>query len=369
MPHTGRRRSRSTPDNRTAVPVGAGGAPITDAQADHGATGGAARHTGRVNRSKAEVMFAAHWLAVYGDVSLKTLRDALASGHAMGLVDAVFSTCYGVDVAVEYDDGYCHDPGAIPRDVRKTERMLLHPQCDTDMIVVRLRVCAVGLPGVPDDNRLLVVHVDSRYPGIAVHALATALAEHDMVPGDMKARLRAVPMRNWDNRARDVAHQYFVETDELYRTFVERMVAEVGEGGARRLLDTSGIESRLDAFVDGMHSLQAELELTTDQMLRIVCHDSAPRRVALPAFIPALRQLRTNLGLTNAQLVAIMANDSAAARVENKTFCAALMKLQTALGLSTAELVGLVGNESAAARVENKTFIETYFIQSLLLPG
>ena len=321
MPHTGRRRS--------------------------------ARHTGMVNRSKAEVMFAAHWLAAYGDVSLKTLKDALARGHAMGLVDAVFSICYGVDVAVDYDDGYYHDPGAIPRDVRKTERMLLHPQRDTDMIVVKLRVCAVGLPGVPDDNRLLVVHVDSRYPGIAVHTLATALAEHDMVPDDMKARLRAVPMQKWDNHARDVAHQYFVETDELYRTFVERMVAEVGEGGARRLLNTSGIASRLDAFVDGMHSLQTELELTTDQMLRIVCHNSAPRRVALPAFIPALCRLRTNLGLTNAQLVAIMGNDPAAARVENKTFCAALMNLRAALGLSTAELVGLVGNDSAAARVEN----------------
>ena len=324
MPHTGRRRS--------------------------------ARHTGMVNRSKAEVMFAAHWLAAYGDVSLKTLKDALARGHAMGLVDAVFSICYGVDVAVDYDDGYYHDPGAIPRDVRKTERMLLHPQRDTDMIVVKLRVCAVGLPGVPDDNRLLVVHVDSRYPGIAVHTLATALAEHDMVPDDMKARLRAVPMQKWDNHARDVAHQYFVETDELYRAFVERMVAEVGEGGARRLLNTYGIASRLDAFVDGMHSLQAELELTTDQMLRIVCHDSAPSRVALPAFIPALRRLRTNLGLTNAQLVAIMGNDPAAARVENKTFCAALMNLRAALGLSTAELVGLVGNDSAAARVENETF-------------
>ena len=93
----------------------------------HGATGGAARHTGRATRSKAEVMFAAHWLAAYGDVSLKTLKDALARGHAMGLVDAVFSICYGVDVAVDYDDGYYHDPGAIPRDVRKTERMLLHP--------------------------------------------------------------------------------------------------------------------------------------------------------------------------------------------------------------------------------------------------
>jgi hypothetical protein len=198
-----------------------------------------------VNRSKAEVVFAAHWLSMLGDLSMRTLKDALTRGDEMDRVDAVYSTPGMPAHAVEYDDGFWHGESSVGRDVRKTERMLQPLPSFPGLLVARIRLCAIKLVGAPRDDRLFIVHVESRHPGKAVRALAVKLAGHHSVPGSMKEKLLSAT-GDWDADADAVAHHFFMETDEEYKLSVQRMVEEVGEAGARRVLNAHGVKSRID---------------------------------------------------------------------------------------------------------------------------
>eukprot|EP00966_Prymnesium_polylepis_P245253 5673521-Prymnesium_polylepis.1 len=127
-------------------------------------------------RSRAEVVFDAHWLSALGKLSMENLVECLRDGDRAGLVDAGFRFLPGVrSHLLEYDPVFWHDNTQIARDLKKTKRMLRE---NPDVLVVRVRI---GAPRLEiEHERLVILYTDRRLEKHATIAteLGRLLAPH-----------------------------------------------------------------------------------------------------------------------------------------------------------------------------------------------
>ena len=224
------------------------------------------KETPMTKRSKAKVYFICHFLACIGLLSLGKLIGVLNNGDTLGLVDVAYDI--GEDnlhLAIEYDDGFYHDENRVEGDRTKTRRLLREYP---DLIIGRIRLAAPRLD--MKDAWLVVAHTNDRHHGRAVKALAQELAKKTQIPENLRKALRNADGNN-NKKANEVAEEFFILVVTQYKASINELAAEVGQENAQRVLNTTGVKSRITAIVNALKLVWAELRLSSDQLVRLMC--------------------------------------------------------------------------------------------------
>eukprot|EP00966_Prymnesium_polylepis_P154266 3562236-Prymnesium_polylepis.1 len=220
--------------------------------------------------SMEEVHYGSYALDALGLLSLDNLLEALRRGDDFLLTDLLLHLD-GVRLAIEYDGGNFHTEEKIPSDVKKTRRLLAK---GSDVLVLRLRVCAPPLEELEGEDRCLVVHVGRRsHMGPALTATAAALAP--LLPELYAERLRKVgPERR--PMADAVAREAIEVINKRFHSQMKRLRNMVCHELADHLINVHGVKRRLwtGELADGIARLQ-EMGMDNDDLRTFMCNSVA----------------------------------------------------------------------------------------------
>ena len=312
-------------------------------------------------RSRAEVTCLAHLLkAIRGKCTLEMLYEAMRLGDQMFKTDGVIK-CANQTIAYEYDEGTFHRTTDIPRDVRKTEKLLAH---DPDLRVLRIRIDAPPLPDhILSNPRVIVVNVESR--NVMTIVAAAAFALKDLLPDPFSKRLTNLGEKPSRSKSVDsVVHACFMRLDSAYKSELDTVKALVGdEAIARRVLSAHGVKSRLasGSIADGIRRLHAMG--IRGKKLATLLSDSVAARLGEDVFWAGLVRLRGEFGITSNMLPTFLSG-SVAARLGEDVFWAGLVRLRDEFGCNSAILLVSRCGGSFTSRITKTEFCSALIMMS-----
>jgi len=245
-------------------------------------------------RSHIEVTVNAHLLEALflpEGATLQALWGTLRLGDEMELTDACYDI--GRTLMFEWDGGMWHDVDRIAKDIRKIKRMLA---VDANAIILRVR--ADGAPPLDeairaeitdraDRDRIVVVQLDpgkeSQNTALALCAIAKALVPKliELGGGTQPVfidRLRDVAQRSGvvasrtSKHANNLVHETYLIADAVYAKSLKELEEVVGSPEvARKVLETPGVVTRLDAVVEGLKRLRDEFRVPQAKLATFLC--------------------------------------------------------------------------------------------------
>ena len=138
-------------------------------------------------------------------------------------------------------------------------------------------------------------------------------------------------------------HETYLKADAAYKQALLDLEGVFGSPeAARKVLETNGVVTRIDAVVVALKRLRYELGFTSAQIVTFLS-ESVAARLEEDAFWGSLTRLRTELGFTSAQIATFLSG-SVAARIQSDTFISLLKWLLDDVSVSVDKLASFGGS-------------------------